>query len=183
MKPYDFISVKLCSALITGILIGRFLDISILSAFLLLGVSLLLVLLLYLTESYRTGIYFGVSILLATANLGTLAIILAQPKLWPDHYSKVVLSEDAIWELKLSKILKSTAFSDRYLFDVCAVNGKRSRGTLLASFKKTTHLRRYVVDDMLVYYGQVRPIHLPPIRTNSLMMPIWKHRGFMIRFY
>ncbi len=161
MKPYDFISVKLSSALILGILIGRFLNISIDSAFLILSFSLLLVLLLYIFEPYRKGIYFGLSILLATNNLGILAVSLAQPKLWPDHYSKVAFSEDSVWELQLRRVLKSNTFSERYLFDVQSVNGIESRGILLASTKKDSHFLTYEVDDILHYWGPIRPISPP----------------------
>ncbi len=161
MKPYDFISVKLSSALILGILIGHVLEISIFSAFLFLAISLLLVVLLYVFEPYRTGIYFGLSILLATNNLGVLAVSLAQPNLWPDHYSKVAFSEEAIWELQLSRVLKSNTFSERYLFEVRSVNGIKSRGTLLASTKKDSQLLRYKVDDILHYWGPIRPVSPP----------------------
>jgi len=161
MKPYDFISVKLNSALILGILIGRSFDISIVSAFLILGISLLLVLLFYIFEPYRTGIYFGLSILLATNNLGVLAVSLSQPKQWPDHYSNLAFSEDDIWELQLKRILKSITFSDRYLFEVLSLNGIESQGTLLASAKKNSNLVLYEVDDILHYWGPVRPISPP----------------------
>lgn len=161
MKPFDFISVKLSSALILGILIGRFLHISIAFAFLILSFSLFLVLLLYLIEPYRKGIYFGLSILLATNSLGMLAVSIAQPKLWPDHYSKVSFSEDSIWELQLRRVLKSNTFSERYLFDVRSVNGIESRGILLASTKKDTQLLTYEVDDILLYWGPIRPISPP----------------------
>lgn len=161
MKPYDFISVKLSSALILGILIGRFFEISIVSSFLILGLSFLLVVLLYIFEPYRTGIYFGLSILLATNNLGMLAVSLAQPALWPDHYSKAVITKNPIWELQLSRVLKSSTFSERYLFEVHSVNGIESRGTLLASVKKDAQLLTYKVDDVLHYWGPIRPISPP----------------------
>ncbi len=161
MKPYDFISVKLSSALISGILIGRFLDVSIFTAFLILGISFLLVVLLFVFEPYRTGIYFGLSILLATSCLGVLAVSLAQPNHWPDHYSKVAFSEDSIWELQLSRVLKSNNFSDRYLFEVRSADGIESHGTLLASAKKDSQLLTYNVDDILHYWGPVLPISSP----------------------
>ncbi len=161
MKPYDFISVKLSSSLILGILIGHALDISIFNSFLVLGISLLLVVLLFIIEPYRTGIYFGLSILLATISLGVLVVSLAQPKLWPDHYSKVAFSEDSIWEIQLSRVLKSNTFSERYLFEVQSVNGRASHGTLLASAKKDSQLLRYKVDDKLHYWGAIRPISPP----------------------
>jgi len=161
MKPYDFISVKLSSALVLGILIGRSINISIVSAFLILGISLLLVAVLYVIEPYRMGIYFGLSILLATANLGMLAVSMAQPKLWADHYSKADLSNDGIWELQLSEILKSNAFSERYLFEVRSLNGKGLRGRLLASAGKESQLPKFEVDDKLLYWGPIRPISPP----------------------
>jgi competence protein ComEC len=161
MKPYDFISVKLSIALILGILIGRFLEISIVSSFLILGLSFLLVVLLYIFEPYRTGIYFGLSILLATNNLGMLAVSLAQPVLWPDHYSKAVITKNPIWALQLSRVLKSSTFSEQYLFEVHSVNGIESRGTLLASVKKDAQLLTYKVDDVLHYWGPILPISPP----------------------
>ena len=161
MKPYDFISVKLSSSLILGILTGHVLDISIFASFLILAISLLLVVILFLIEPYRTGIYFGLSILLATLSLGVLVVTLAQPKLWRDHYSKVALSENSIWELQLSRVLKSNTFSERYLFEVQSVNGRASHGTLLASAKKDSQLLRYKVDDILQYWGPIRPISPP----------------------
>ncbi len=161
MKPYDFISVKLSIALILGILIGRSLNLSIVSAFLILGISLFLVAALYVFESYRKGIYYGLSIFLATVTLGILVVSLAQPKLWPDHYSNIELSEDGLWELKLARVLKSSAFSERYLFEVRSLNGKASRGTLLATTKKDARLLRFEGDDMLLFWGPVRPISPP----------------------
>jgi competence protein ComEC len=161
MKPYDFISVKLSSALIIGILIGHTLDIPIYIAFLILGISLLLVLLLFMFEPYRTGIYFGLSILLATNSLGMLAVSLAQPNQWPAHYSKVAYDENSIWVLQLSRVLKSNTFSERYLFEVRSVNGKESHGMLLASSKKDTKHLAYNVDDILQYWGPAIPISPP----------------------
>ncbi|NNJ87993.1 MAG: DUF4131 domain-containing protein [Eudoraea sp.] len=161
MQPYDFISVKLSIALIFGILIGRSLDISIFTAFLILGISLFLVLLFFIFEAYRKGILFGLSILLATTNLGILTVSLAQPKLWPDHYSKITFTEDSIWELQLSRVLKPSTFSERYLFDVRSLNGTESRGTLLASAKKDSNFVKYKVDDILYYWGSIRPISPP----------------------
>lgn len=161
MKPFDFISVKLCSALILGILIGRLLEISIFSAFLILIVFLFILLLFLLYEPYRTGIYFGISAFLAASVLGVLVVALSQPRLWTDHYSNTLLKEEPLWELRVSRMLKSNSFSDRFLLDVRTVNGKASSGTLLARIRKDTHLITCEVDDILLYKGRIHPISPP----------------------
>jgi competence protein ComEC len=158
MKPLDFISVKLCLALIAGICLGWKFPLKPGIAYLILGLSLVLLMLLFLFENYRRGILFGFGVLLTTLCLGQLLGTLAQPRHWPDHYTRLSKNHDGLWEVQFKAVLRSTAFNDHYLAEVRSCNTKPCRGVLLLTVRKQQNRPVYKVDELILVRGNLIPI-------------------------
>jgi competence protein ComEC len=68
--------------------------------------------------------------------------------------------------LKISEVLKPYLFSNRYFATVKNVNGNFAKGSLLVTIPLDSISRILQIDDEILVYSQVQPIH-PPLNPHQ----------------
>ncbi|MFD1094159.1 ComEC/Rec2 family competence protein [Salegentibacter chungangensis] len=124
MKLFNLTIIRICIVLILGILTGFYFDIPPTSAFVSLGISLVIFLLAFLKtrSSIFPEVYFGLSIYLLLYILGANCAVINKPENQAGHYFN--LSPDIqqistpLSKLRITERLKPGAFNDRYIAEV-----------------------------------------------------------------
>lgn len=165
MKILDFISVKLTIGLVLGILLGYYLNSTPTFAFAFFGISGVVLGLIFIFDTSRTRIGYGIWFYFCTVGAGMVAIVLAQPKNSASHYSLATFTSGMIWELEVREVLKPSDYSERYIVDVIGVNNYVVSGQVLASIPRENHAN-FEVDDHLWYWGELQPIQ-PPLNPHQ----------------
>ena len=159
MSFFQFVSVRLSFCLIIGILLGDYLNPSVLLSGILV-IALFIVLLLF-HRLQKNVFQFGSVAALTTCALGMFIMVLSNPKNSGNHYGKHRVKNDASYHLTITEVLKPTAYSERYLariqlLDTIAVSGK-----VLLRIPKDSLKLALAVDDMVVAYGNLKEIKGP----------------------
>lgn len=150
MKLLQFIPIKLTMLLVLGILTGYYLDTGIIGPITLTLLSLTVLGYLFFSKKVTNAFTFGGVTAIATLFLGVLIIGIAQPKNYADHYSNQHTSEIGEWKLKITEVLKSSTFSNRFIADVVALNTKKVSGKIILSQAIDSTQKSLEVDDELV---------------------------------
>ncbi len=166
MKLLRFIPIKLTFLLVLGILIGNYLDTGITFPLALTVVFLIFFGFLFYKDKNRTSPRFGIVFALTTLSIGILAVALASPKNHPDHYSNQEFTGSIVCQLKIREVLKTTAFSDRYVAHMESLENKGASGKVLLSFSLDSTTRKFKVDDELIVFGKLDVI--PPFKSTSI---------------
>tara|TARA_R110000868_G_scaffold125037_6_gene330437 strand:- start:9188 stop:11212 length:2025 start_codon:yes stop_codon:yes gene_type:complete len=161
MQLLKFVPIKLTLFLVAGIIAGHYLNATIFIP--LLATILLLVLLGVFVKIKKTttSIYFGITALLLMFAIGFLAITMANPKNNSNHYSKYTTTQAQKISLKIIEVLKPTRFSTRYIAKVKRVGNTITSGDLIINLALDTTKLPLKVDDELVVFEKLSPIHSP----------------------
>ncbi|MEO8934888.1 MAG: ComEC/Rec2 family competence protein, partial [Xanthomarina sp.] len=158
--------VKLTICLVTGILLSRFIEISLLSSVKFVGVFLALLSLTYFISKpkIKKTVWFGITTYVIMIFLGVLLVNLHNQKNHKNHYTNnPSLVKDRIVSvtLKISSALKSNNYNDRYVVEILKVNQTSVQGLSLLNIKKDSLSRIFNVDDILIIKTQIYPINEP----------------------
>src|SRR5680860_1320583 len=123
MNLLRFVPIKLTLLLVLGILLGRYLQLDIILPVTVTGIFLILLGFLFyrdkratsFTAHGKTSNIFGVLVVFTTISIGILAVSSTYPKNQPGHYSHKDVTGNHLWKIKIHEVLKSSAFSERYL--------------------------------------------------------------------
>ena len=126
MNLLKFIPIKLTFFLILGILIGKCAHTSLPFSLVFTGISFIALGFIFFISRNRNSIFFGVLMTLTTLSIGLLSYTIWQPKNWSDHYSHYTIKEGNTLKLKIREVLKSNAFSHRYLALIKETNGHKN---------------------------------------------------------
>ena len=166
MNLLKFIPIKLTLFLILGILTGKTFNLSILTASI-FTISLLFILaFLFYKRTSRKSISFGICTVLTMVSIGILAVSLWQPKNHKDHYSHFKNGQANAFEIKVREVLKTTAYSQRYIGEVQKMNGRTTSGKVLLSMPKDSLQTPFKVDHQLLIYGRLAKIK-PPLNPHQ----------------
>jgi competence protein ComEC len=161
MQLLKFVPIKLTLFLILGIIIGWYTNINFTILFSLV-IGLLIVAGFLFKSQKRTNTYlFGFNSMLLTFCIGLLAISINKPKNNFDHYSKHTNSNPQELHLKISEVLKSNAFSERYIGKVSQVKNNHTTGEILITISKDSLKRKLHIDNELIVYEKTSPIKKP----------------------
>ncbi len=160
MRPFQFISVKLALCLITGILIGKFIELPIFYSSLIL-ISTLAVLVLIYPKSRRKILSFGITSSLTTIALGIFIIANVNPKNSSLHYINQKNKKTQLWHLKIDDVLKPNSYSNRYIAKIMSLNHKRTRGKLLINISKDSTTNTLFIDDEIITFVNIKEINKP----------------------
>ncbi|MCX7550864.1 ComEC/Rec2 family competence protein [Xanthomarina sp. F2636L] len=166
MKLLDFVIVKLTIYLVTGILLSRFIDISLLISTEIFGVLLILLTLIYFISKpqLKKTIWFGLISYITMISLGILLVTLHNQKNHKGHYSySSVFIQDSILSvtLKVSNRLKPNNFNDRYVVSILKINEVSVKGLSLLNIRKDSLTRAFDVDDILIIKTQIHAVKAP----------------------
>ena len=110
----------------------------------------------------RKGVpYFEVLTSLITLCLGVFVVGISMGSGTPNHYSKLDLGHEKVWQLKVGEALKHNTFSHRYITQIIGADGDAASGKLLFSLSVDSTLKRLQVDDEFLIYAKPEDIHPP----------------------
>ncbi|WP_373017079.1 ComEC/Rec2 family competence protein [Muriicola sp.] len=160
MHPLDFISVRVCLSFIAGIILGWTFPTAPEVILFPLVLSFAFLLLTFLFENYRKGIFFGIAVACTFLCLGFLSLSLSRPHFRPDHYSHALQEGLNLWEVRVQETLKSSGYYHKYLLEVNSLNGHIASGCMLGLVErtKTSGLSAH---DRLLFRGKLTPIPPP----------------------
>jgi competence protein ComEC len=161
MNLLKFIPIKLTFLLVLGILIGYFFDVGIKFPLLLILVFLSVLGLILLKEKKANGISFGIIAAFTTILLGVLIVAIAQPKNADDHYSNILPNQQESWKLKVTEVLKSNSFSERYFAEVAEYNSYKASGKIILNKAIDSTFKKLQVDDELIVFAPKNEIKSP----------------------
>ena len=165
MRLLRFVPIKLTLLLVLGILLGSWLGVKIVLSSVLVLIFTILLATVFLKETNRKGIAFGIIMAALTVALGILSIALSNPYNYSTHYSKQE-SNKGNWHLKITEVLKPTSFSRRYFAKVVSLNGKQVSGRLLLSKSLDSSKQTLQVDEEILLYASVEKIY-PPLNPHQ----------------
>jgi len=100
---------------VLGILLGYSFDIIPTIAMTFFGISGVVLGLIFIFDTSRTRIGYGICAFFCTVGIGMVVIALAQPNNIKTHYSHIPATTNELWELEVREILKPTNYSQRYI--------------------------------------------------------------------
>ena len=174
MNLLRFIPIKLTLLLVIGILIGRYIQPDLIFTLIATGISVLLLGAIFYKDSYsnafipktKTSTVFGILVALTTVSIGILAVASNDSKNQPGHYSHFDITENHLWKIKIHDVLKSSAFSQRYIAEVLALENDIVSGRLLLSLPLDINVKKINVDDELIVYTALSDIS-PPLNPHQ----------------
>ncbi|WP_149274705.1 ComEC/Rec2 family competence protein [Pareuzebyella sediminis] len=167
MRLLRFIPIKLTLALISGIVLGKYLEPDPIIVWVFTLVFFALLAYIFFRQQSQAArkisdsIVFGTIVMLVTITIGVLSISMADPTNSSSHYSNSEFEGNRIWHLKIREVLKPTSFSDRYTATVLQVGKKNVTGKILVTYTADSSSNKFGVDDELVVYGQLVKIQEP----------------------
>jgi len=165
MSLLKFIPIKLTICLVQGILIGHYLDLGIYIPLFIVSILIILLGFLLVKKTHRNSIFFGIVTLLTVICLGVLSVSLWNPKNQKDNYAHQNTQKAHLWKVKIHEVLKSNAFSDRYIGNVLSVNNQKASGKLILNSSRDDVSDKFLVDDELFFYGKLSEIK-PPLNPH-----------------
>lgn len=166
MKLLAFVPIKLTLFLIIGILLGHNFPVDSTIALVLLLLCLISLGIVFQFERNTKSVWFGVTSFLTTISLGAFIIIKAQPQQQKYHYSKINTEQRSVWNLKITEVLKPTAFSERYIAEIKGVDSSFATGKLLLSQFLNDSLYNLSVDDEIYTTAELSAIN-PPLNPHQ----------------
>lgn len=161
MNLLKFIPIKLTFLLVLGILIGFFLDIRIKFSLFITLIFLSLLGFILFKGKKTIGLSFGIIAAFTTILLGVLIVAIAQPKNADGHYSNILPSQQESWKLKVTEVLKSNSFSERYFAEVVEYNSYKASGKIILNQAIDSTLQNLRVDDELIVVAPKDEIKSP----------------------
>lgn len=154
IKFLKFIPAQLTFFLIVGILFGNYFSISPNQLVLVFGGLILLFTAIYFhsNKKFQTPFLFTVLVFLLSFFIGWGSITFKNQLNNEKHYSKEFqFSTNKPFSalISIERLLKSTAYYNKYEAEVYEFNGKKSVGEILVNIKKDSTKRQFRVDDNL----------------------------------
>lgn len=174
MNLLRFIPIKLTLLLVLGILLGRYLQPVIELPLTSTAICLILLGVLFYKNNRASSFsvpttnlaLFAILIALTTISIGILAVSSNNPKNRSAHYAHNDVSGSQLWTIKIHEVLKSSAFSERYVAKVMALNNKKASGTLLLNRPVDGSDKKFEVDDELTVFNELAGIS-PPLNPHQ----------------
>ena len=171
MQLLNFTIIKLTTALVLGVLLGFYCNISVekvlfstLLLLLLLGISYLI----NKTRNYKT-ILFGTLSLITFFLIGILTTTLHNQKNHLQHYTKHIdneLNSNLTITFKVREVLKSGNYHNKYVINFKSFDGKKVTGKLLLNIQKDSTKTRLKVDDVVLTKTIINDL-IPPLNPNQ----------------
>lgn len=161
MHLLKFVPVKLTFCLVLGILLGHYFQFDIYIPLAFTSGFVLLLRFIFLRKTSRNSISFGVAMVFTCICVGLLAVSLWNPRNQKDHYSHQNLEEENLWKVKIRKVLKSNALSDRYIVTIISRGTHRVSGKLILNSYRDSVSSKFQVDDELFFFGKLSEIKPP----------------------
>ena len=152
MSLLKFIPIKLTICLVAGILIGHYFEFRILIPLITTIAFILLLAFIFYKRKDRNSTSFGITTIFTAICLGILSVSLWNPKNQERHYTYQDLKNEGLWKVKITEVLKSNSYSDRYIGHVLSMDEKVVSGKIIINqFRDSTSKKLYVDDEILTF--------------------------------
>jgi len=158
-----FIPIRLTAALILGIVLGKYANITIYIPLILIAFGLAYLGIIHKQKKHYSNYTFEILSLLLVVALGTLVINLHQPKYQPNHYSTLQEKVPETYTVKIITILRPGSYNNRYLARLMAVSDGALQGKLLIHSPDSIQLQ---LDDELIIWTPWKLIK-PPLNPGQ----------------
>lgn len=170
MKLLNFAIIKLTLCLVAGIIIGALFNVSLnLSLELTVGFFILLFIVLLTSKNqFQKTIWFGVLAFIATIFIGILTYNFHKQNNFKNHYTHSVTENDSIRTIsfKVTEVLKSGNYYDKYIVDILKINQTSTSGKTLLNLQKDSTQTSLNVDDVLVTTSGLKDL-IHPLNPNQ----------------
>lgn len=166
MKLLDFVIVKLTICLVLGILLAHVTDISLTGSVLITSILIVFLGMAYVLSKplFTRNIWFGTIAFLTMVSIGISIEKLHDHKQHKNHYTAYLNYSDetaSLIKLKISNLLKSNNYNDRYVVKLLKIDSVSVNGLALLNLKKDSLCNTFEVDDILFIKTSLRPIKNP----------------------
>lgn len=162
MQLLKFVPIKLTLVLVLGILVGYYLAIQIVfSVCATLVCIAILAFLIQFKKALNSSSLFGIITALCTFSIGVLAVSLANPKNYQNHFSYFDVEKAQTIQLKIVEVLKPNDFSVRYIAETQAITNKNSSGQVLLTITKDSSDIHLNIDDEIIVFEHIKEINAP----------------------
>ncbi|MFD2099710.1 ComEC/Rec2 family competence protein [Flagellimonas iocasae] len=166
VRLFNFVSVKLCLCLITGIILGFYFGVAPLFPLLAMLIFFPLLFWFHKKQSREGFPFFEVSMVLTTILLGMFVVAMAMGNTLENHYSNRDLNKEKVWHLKVREALKPNPYSQRYVAQVITLDEEASTGKILLSLPVDSIDSKLKVDDEIFVFSSVEAIR-PPLNPHQ----------------
>jgi competence protein ComEC len=171
VKLFNFTIIKLVFCLITGILLGYYLDITPKSSltFSCTSIGLFGIFYLLFKNRIKPSSIIGFSIFIATFSIGILTISLQTQRNYKNHYTNAnnfELDSFQPIQFRIREVLKPGNYYDKYIVDILSINHNKSKGKCLLNIYK----------DSLSPTLNVDAIYSTKTNFKSLIPPLNPHQ-------
>ncbi|APY10214.1 competence protein [Seonamhaeicola sp. S2-3] len=171
MQLLNFTIIKLTVCLITGIIIGYFIDIPLqTSLFLTLSLFLILAVSFFIAKNQFTKtIWFGIISFLSMISVGVLTTNFHNEINFSSHYSHYI-SEDKdssqTISFRIREVLKPGNYYNKYVVDVLEVEDTKTKGKTLLNIEKDSLFPEIKVDDIYITKTNFKNL-IHPLNPNQ----------------
>lgn len=170
MKLLNFAIIKLTLCLVAGIIIGTLFNVSLnLSLELTVGFIFLLFIVLLLSKNqFQKTIWFGILAFITTFFVGILTYNFHKQTNFKTHYTHSVRENNRIKTItfKVTEVLKSGNYYDKYIVDILKINQVSTSGKTLLNLQKDSTQTSLNVDDVLVTTSGLKDL-IHPLNPNQ----------------
>lgn len=166
MHFINAITLQLTLSLILGIVVGFYGALSPQGALWGLLVLLPLLYVAYAKQSHTCFPYFEVGGLLATVLIGIFSVGLGRATALACHYTHHTPTAKQLWHLKIDAVLQPTAYAQRYVAKVKAVDKHKRIGKILLTLQADVVNTRLAVDDEIAVLAAAVEI-APPLNPHQ----------------
>lgn len=161
---YNFTLIKLCFSAISGILLGFYLEFTLVSI-IIIGIILFLFLILsyfQANKKFQQSPVLGIFAILLFIYIGFTISYSRLPKNNPSHYTNLSDSREKeslpLMFAEVQEILKSNNYQDRYIVEVHSLDSVRSHGKLLLNLEKDSLFGKLKIGQHIALNGPIEDI-------------------------
>ncbi|MFP2997425.1 ComEC/Rec2 family competence protein [Spongiivirga sp. MCCC 1A20706] len=163
MRLFDFTIVKLTLCLILGIIISRYIELSITWLLVTGGVLLSLIFVSFISTKNQLfqHPWFAISSYTFFVFIGVSSSFISNPINKESHYTHFEFKDTITTSLQIEKVLKSTSSNHRYEAQIHQINNQKVTGKVLLIVTKDSTFSPFQIDDQLLVKSYLQPISKP----------------------
>ena len=161
MQLLKFVPIKLTLFLVFGILFGFYFNIPFICIAVITLICLVFLGWIFVKQKSANATLFGAIAVCTTICIGALAVALHNPKNALNHYSKFPNTGTNKLHIKITEVLKSNTFSQRYYAEILSLNNIKTQGKIALIIPNDSTQTNVTIDQELLLYGEISEINAP----------------------
>ncbi len=161
MNLLQFVAIKLTFFLVTGILLGYYLDVAPLTVFILTIIALAIIAILHFRNQLKNVFIIGAFISMASILIGMSSVSVHRAFVYKEQLDLKVKKHPLLWKLKIKEVLKPSSYYQKYIAKVEELDKSSSGGIILCRLKLNSLSHRIQVDDEILVRAPLTEISPP----------------------